>query len=423
MQLRKVNIKPGPKRPPVVTSGKNIRRTAKQRQRVNADSSMGLYKTSPSYPMTPGSTSNPVKGYSKSGFRGQTFNIPKGVKISREGMAFLKCAFAPPDFGESLATGVPDSFEGTSLVKKHRYVVSQSIPAATDRYILLLPVPGIAYYQLDMPAGSAPVSNSVFTGYKYTDFDSMFGTPDGTQTADIVNKFRFVSNHIELVPTVNAVSWTGSIQCWKLPIQLAMKAIIGAASYTITGGQGVNATNPNQYTGPFNNGVYCGAYSSGQSFSFNSIIEDLVAVPSVSSSSDFLRLDYGASGLNPDIACTPGFDNDFESVIIKISGAGNNAANSYILKTWACVEYQVVPGSPLYEYQSLGCRDDAAMQVYKRVIRELPVAKTYMDNDTFWQHVLNIIRMISGGLSYIPGPYGQIAGGVNAAAAGLQLLT
>jgi hypothetical protein len=136
MQLRKVNIKPGPKRPPVVTSGKNTRRTAKQRQRVNADSSMGLYKTSPSYPMTPGSTSNPVKGYSKSGFRGQTFNIPRGVKISREGMAFLKCAFAPPDFGESLATGVPDSFEGTSLVKKHRYVISQSIPANTDRYYL-----------------------------------------------------------------------------------------------------------------------------------------------------------------------------------------------------------------------------------------------------------------------------------------------
>lgn len=419
MQLRKVNIKPGPKRPAVVTSG-NPRR----KQRVNANSSMGLYKTPPRSALTPGSTSNPVKGYVGAGFRGQDFRIPRGLKISREGMAFLKCAFAPPDFGESLATGVPDSYEGTSLVKKHRLVATRSIPASTDRYILLLPVPGIAYYECDIYNGIPLPAAAVFHGVPYTDFNSMFGGITGTQTADVVNKFRFVSNHIELVPTVNAVSWTGSVQCWKLPIQLATKSsLTGQTSYTITGGQGINATNPNQYTGPFNNGVYCGAYSSGQSFSFSPIIEDLTQVPAAPSPSDFLVLDYldASSGLQ--IACTPGMDNDFEAVIIKISGAGTNTLNSYILKTWACVEYQVVPGSPLYEFQSLGCRDDAAMAVYKKVIKELPVAKTYMDNDTFWQHVLSVIRMISGGLSYLPGPYGQIATGVNTAAAGLQLLT
>jgi len=48
------------------------------------------------------------------------------------------------------------------------------VPASKDRYILLLPTPGFAYWQCDVTAGQPIVPGDQFIGYPYSDYVSMF---------------------------------------------------------------------------------------------------------------------------------------------------------------------------------------------------------------------------------------------------------
>jgi len=354
----------------------------------------------------------PQPGYANTGLRKLMRIDSKGSRLTQQGISFLKCAFAPPDFAANDVAGVPDSFHGASLTKKHRMVNPFVCPASMDTYILVLPTPGIAYWTASVAAGTQILAATVFTGVNYSDFATMFG---GTATsADIVNKFRFVSQHIEIVPTVNQMTWTGSFQAWKFPciVSLRENGASTANLLTVTGLQSCNATNANEYVSPFNLGLFCGAYNSNAQFDFQPILEDTGAVPSALVGGDF-------GTLNPPNAFT-GLDSGFESLCIKISAVGTNANNSMLIKTWACVEYQCMPGNLLYEFTSLSPTDDLALKVYREVINGLPVAVPFLENENFWTRVLNIIRNISGGLSVLPGPYGLMAGGVNAITTGLS---
>lgn len=399
-----------PRKGTVSTSGKKSRRVKKKMSAMTYDS-VGLYRRGPLIIQTPGASSLRMPGT-----KGKEVRLPRN--LSQDGMAFLKCAFAPPDFAYNAVSGAPDDYEGSSLVKKHRFVSSLTVPANTDRYIILLPTPGYAYWQLDLAAGTAPnLTNAIFKGAPYSDFNTMFQPGAiGVGSDDVVDRFRYVSNHIELVPTVNATSWTGSIQVWKGPVNLITRpgTNVSYDSKSVSGLQSSTATNANQYTAPFNMGAYSGAYNSGAKFDFTQITSYTANVPNVIELGDFGQLTPLSSAGGA--ATFTGMDNNFESVFIKISGVGANTTNSYVLKTWACVEYQVVTGSSLYEYQTLSPCDPLAMKLYREIIKQLPIGVSYLDNDTFWERVLGIIRMISGGMSFIPGPVGAIAGGINAAA-------
>jgi hypothetical protein len=339
------------------------------------------------------------------------------VAISEDGMSFLKCAFAPPDFANSNVRGVPDEYQGKSLVKKHRLVSSQAFSSAsTDYYFLVLPTPGYAYWTASVTSGAGIVASTVFTGVPYADCTTFFnsGGTAGTSTADIVDKFRYVSNHFELVPTANQMTWSGNVQCWKFPATLFVRqnnlttGAEGGNLWSIAGFQALNATNADQYTGPFNLGVYAGAYNTGAKFDFSQILEYITAVPSTAYSAlgDFGQLSATTNGFT-------GFDNQFDSMVIKVTGMGTNTANTAIIKTWACVEYQALPGSGYYEFQTNSPCDLVALDLYRKVINQLPPGVSFVDNDSFWQRVLQIIRQISGGMSVLPGPYGMAAGGVN----------
>lgn len=336
--------------------------------------------------------------------------------VSKPGMEFLKCAFAPPDFNTTQVHGLPDDYQGNSLVKKHKLIQPIALAASTDYYYLLLPVPGIAYYVLSKATGVAPVPADIWVPVPYSDFTSLFGTSFASQ-ADVVDKFRFISNHIELIPTTNAMQWTGNIQSWKVPVQLAPNNAIVA--YTIHGLNAVNATNALQYTAPFNAGVYACAFNGGAKFDFTQVQENLGGATSGAGSITGTGV-LAAPGAGYGI---PGFDNNFESVVIKISGIGTNVSDTMILKTWACVEYQVLPGNALYEYMTVSPKDDLAMQLYRKIIQQLPTAVTYYDNDSFWQRVLQIIQSISGVASFAPGPIGRIGKGVSIATSAVRELT
>lgn len=348
---------------------------------------------------------------------------PYGGKVSTEGMRFLKCAFSAPDFDGSGTYGVPDNFSGKSVAIKHRAVVPQTFAANTDYYFLIPPTPGASYYTCTKTAGTPLAATDVFSMFTYSDYNSIFEPVSGTanQTNAFVQKFRYVSQHFELCPTTNAMQWTGNVQSWKLPCQASFTESTdgtGNQRLTISGLMGCNATDADMYSGPFNLGVYVGAYNKGsEAWEFRDIWRIQPQLPASIQTGDF-------SALNGNGGSITGFDNSFETILVKVSGIGSNTLNTALIRTWACVEYQFTPGTVMYEMQNLKCINDSlALEVYRRVISELPTAVSFIDNANFWMRVLSIIKQISGGLSILPGPYGMVAGGVNMVSRGIENLT
>lgn len=394
-------------------SAKRRMRSLRAKSSVYATSNAGMSMG----PMVQARGTAPITG--KTAYNQAIKSMVRGgrLSLSEDGMSFLKCAFAPPDFANSNVRGVPDEYQGKSLVKKHRLVTSQAFSeASTDYYFLVLPTPGYAYWTATVTAGTPITALNAFTGVPFADCATFFnsGGIAGNSTADIVDKFRYVSNHFELVPTANQMTWSGNVQCWKFPAALFIRQnnLTGGAEagnlWSVSGLQALNATNADQYTGPFNLGVYAGAYNTGAKFDFSQIIERVTAVPSTPyvDIGDFGQLKAPTNGFT-------GFDNQFESMVIKVTGMGTNVGNTAIIKSWACVEYQTLPGNGYYEFQTTSPCDKVALDLYRKIINQLPPGVSFVDNESFWQRVLQIIRQVSGGMSVLPGPYGLAAGGVN----------
>lgn len=392
-----------------------VSKSAKRRaRRANAP-----YRSEGVYPaiQAPGVSSGAIK-------RARLNNAARiltGARVSPDGLAFLKCAFAPPDFDQSRVQGAPDKYEGMSLVKKHRLVIPDTFAASRDVYYILAPCPGVAYFKTDVAAGADVGSSTVFTAVHYSDANQMFGGNDGIAAADQVTKFRYVSNHFEMVPTTNQMTWTGNVQSWKIPLSIEVRNSPGATNanslWSVIGLQACNATNANQYTGPFNLGVYTACYSKAADFTFNSILENSSAIPADTATPGTFGQLIGTT------SCVPGMDVSFDSLVVKVSGIGSNTSNTTIIKTWACVEYQVLAGSPLYEFATFSPCDELAIQIYKKVVNELPVGVSFTDNEGFWRRVLQIIKSMSGGLSVLPGSYGMAAQGVHALSSAIDALT
>jgi len=347
------------------------------------------------------------------------FQLARGSRLSAEGLRFIKCAFSAADFDGSGTYGVPDDFGGRSTAVKHRAVASFSFSANTDYYFLIPPTPGAAYYLLTKTAGSPVLYTDVFNVVTYADYGSIFAVTTGAASNFAVSKFRYVSQHFELCPTTNQNNWTGSVLVWKLPCQAGWSNQNGAAvnRLTVSGLSGVNANDADMYSGPFNLGCYAGAFNKGSTdWKFSDVWENQLSLPETVQAGDFGQLAAGGATVN-------GFDNNFETILVKVSGIGANANNTAILRSWACVEYQFTPGSVMYEMQNnKNLCDELAIKLYRRIVTELPTAVSFLDNANFWTRVLGIIRQISGGLSVLPGPYGLAAGGVNSLATAVEQL-
>lgn len=360
------------------------------------------------YPMVAPSTST------KNTMANTVFEQMRKVKgkITSEGMAFLKCAFAPPDFQSTKVQGVPDNFQGNSLTVKHRFIGTDILSASQDVYYVLAPVPGVAYFKYFTATGVTPPTTSQFDGEAYPDFNNYYGSSAGTN-ADLVSKFRVISNHFEIIPLVNQMNWSGSIQAFKIPLQMIERLDnTNVNTYAMAGLQSVKgASNAPQYSGPIINGVFTGAYRSSPDFEFQQTTENYRQIPrNVLTPADWGILQNGAG--------IPGYDNGMEAICIKITGVTDT--ESIMIKTWQCVECIIDPQTALGQLMTESPCDPVALTIYRQVIKELPVGVSYMDNDRFWQRVLQIIQKISAPLSIIPGPYGAVAGGVNTIASGLE---
>jgi hypothetical protein len=338
--------------------------------------------------------------------------------MTQEGMSFLKCAFAPPDFTDTGIKGIPDTFRGLSLLKKHRLTTTIQFPNAQDYYILLLPTPGYAYWYCTTSADVAPVFTQAFTGVPYSDFTSLFGNTLYS-ASDVVKEFRMVSNHLELKTTTNQMQWSGSITSFKFPATLIQRPNTADLSdiYTISGLDSILSNKANIFCDAFEKGVFTGCYNQSPEFLFSGIFPAL-QYPFIPHTT-LANIDWGQLG---GISNIPGFQNDFECSLIKISGV--TGAQSAILQTWACIEYKCDTSSSVYDYQTFSPQEDCmALRAYREIILSLPVAVTASQNADMWARVLNIIRSITSAGSYLPGPYGLLSSGVNIATRGLQQLT
>lgn len=359
----------------------------------------------------------PIMHYSSNAPMRKAKVIIGSSRISQDGMNFLKCAFAPPDFSGERVSGVPDNFSGRSLVKKHKIIKSFTFLTGNDYYILQMPTPGVSYWMATVPAGSPLNSGTTFSPQYVTDFASVFGSVDGSNAADVVTKFRYVSQCIEIVNTTNEMTWSGSIQAFRMPMTMATTTyqIAGAAaqSYQINGLQGANSQNANAYTAPFKAGFYGVTGNGNGPFNFSDILEGNGSIPRAGTTP------VGAFGIFN--GCVTGFGL-MDSMLIKVSGL--SSTNTCILKTWSCVEYQVLPSSALYEYSNFSPREDElALKCYREILNNLPVGVPYFENDGFWERVLKIIKTVSGLGQAIPGPYGLISSGIHSAAVGIEQLT
>lgn len=335
--------------------------------------------------------------------------------ISKAGMDFLKCAFAAPDFDGSSVYGVPDDYGGKSLAIKHRAVVSETYLQNLDVYYILAPIPGIAYYRVTTAAGVPLASTATLNAIPYSNFSNIF--PNTPQGNSVTSKFRMVSSHFEIVPTTNNNNWTGNIQAFKVPLQMFenTNTTNSLLYWSVSGLQGANATDADMYSGPFNLGIYTGSFNKGAKFDFQEVLRDQNNLPSAVLA---LNGDFGQF-----VGQIPGFDNNFETTIIKVSGIGANVNDTALIKTWSCVEYQFVPGNIMYESQLLHAgQDDIALAIYKQLVVQLPLGVSFLDNANFWQRVLKLISQMGGALSILPGPYGAVAGGVGAISTGLEQL-
>lgn len=277
--------------------------------------------------------------------------------------------------------------------------------AGSDAFIIQVPIPGIAYLWGSNVAGVLNL-NPVY----YTDMLSVF--PLNGETTN-VNQFRYASNVLEIIPTVNSMTWTGSINLFKTSCTLSYTST-AVDAYMLSGlYDAVNSSRPEMVL-PFNAGVYTPTRTSADDYPFVPIMSQQKwadIYPSASTTTvtgPVTNITFGP-------ITTTGFTGlgNQEVTVIKIP-AYSVAGNAGTIRSWACVEYQVASSSPLYEYSTLSApHDPLALELLKRFYREHPAGCPYYDNESFWKRLLEWIRSTSAAVSMIPGPIGDAALGVN----------
>lgn len=294
--------------------------------------------------------------------------------------------------------GIPDEYDGSTISKRHQLVGGlPSFTAGKDGYIIMLPVPGVAYFWGERTAGDVS-SAMALTAVKYSDFSTLFAT--GSE-AIVVNNFRYASSVLEIIPTVNAMSWTGSIQVFKGRCKGVFAPTATTTNFfEVEGLDVLNSTKPDNVL-PFNHGMYAPTRCTEADYPWNPIMTscDISKVIGPNPAGNFTFT--GMTNFT-------GFGCQ-EAVVVKIPAYA--AVDTAILRTWACVEYQVSSSSILYEYTHASpVYDPLALQLLTRFFKEHPTAVPYYDNDSFWQNFLKWAKTITGALKVIPGPVGEAAG-------------
>nr|QXV86365.1 coat protein [Nodaviridae sp.] len=351
--------------------------------------------------------------------RGANMKMGDMMRMSPAGLAFLKCAFASPDFNTDPGLGIPDKFQGKVLSRKDVLTSSLSFAAGRDTFLVVLPIPGMAVFSADVPIGTFPIAGTTFNGSAFPGFSTLFGTTSDLRSAN-VTAFRYSSMNAGLYPTSNQMQFAGSITVWKAPIRLASNvysltipttAPLTTSQYVqaLTGLESIQAVGPENVAHSFIDGVYTTSTCNEPEFEFSDIIEGVQSLPPAGvtgpQSGQPFTIDAGAAGTGG----ITGLGN-MDAIIIRVS-TPTGAVNAAVLKVWACLEYRPNPSSLLYQYgHDSPPLDELAMRQYRDVARRLPLAVIAKENAKFWEMVQRILRGTLSIARNVPGPIGVGAG-------------
>jgi hypothetical protein len=203
------------------------------------------------------------------------------------------------------------------------------------------------------------------------------------------------------------MTWQGNIQVYKGYIEQSSYSSSATAFETVlTGFEICNSVKPGAVF-PYNCGVYSVTAPADPIMPWVPIVFD-TPYTNISPLSTNRSITFTNSGLN-----YLGMGKH-EVVLIKLPAVSTASVNSGILRTWACVEFQVNSNSILYDYSRISPpHDPLALELARRFIHENPSAVPFYDNDTFWQRVNAWIIKTTGVLRLIPGRVGAAAGAVN----------
>lgn len=340
--------------------------------------------------------------------------------LTTPGLNFLKVAFAAPDFDTLPIAGVPDTYTGRTLVKTFRSVDTLTlsgkiVDASGNGYMIVPPIPGMTYFYPSNP--TSPSSSTVWTGKVFPTYDTVFGSnPDAASTN--AASFRIVSNVVELVPTTNALSWTGSIAVYKTNLEWASALTAGTGSgYTvpvISGVEGITGSNSDQFTTPSNMGIFASATSSQPDFDWVPVTDGMRTLPPSLPAGITVPGAYGSFTCDSARAL-PGMSS-LDTIVIAFRGVVA-PTNTFMLKRWSVVELQINNQSALYDYSTPSATyDPIAMQMYRDMVRSVPIAVSYYENANFWQRLIDIMRSSAAFVTRNSGTIAGIARGVAALA-------
>lgn len=356
--------------------------------------------------------------------------IQRPMQMSEAGRNFLKCAFAPPDFNTDPGQGIPDAFEGKTLVRKD--VTTSSINATDnmDSFYLIAPTPGVSYWTVEVAAGTLPLTSSTWTPVYVPGFETLFGKTgqsDTNKRANQVSMFRYASLAVGLYPTSNLMQFAGSITSWKIPLRMQMATYIAniatspvvniaQTGWIVNGLDGTSKVSPDNYAGTFIEGLFSQSIANEPDFEFQPVLEGIYECPILGTSGGNPGDQFG--NLNGDVLGCGMMD----SLVIRVSSP-KSAVNNFILKTWSCIEYRVNPNSALYQSaKDSPALDMVALAAYRKVALSIPVAVPYHKNAEFWNRVRQILMSALDTARYLPGPIGELATGIQATTKALQTL-
>jgi len=351
-------------------------------------------------------------------------------RLSPDGIAFLKCATASPDFDGITPAGVPDMYGGKTVVKNDLLTQSISMAPGTVTYLLSTPTPGVAAWKCTLnktalaPTGFELPAGSTFTPILFPDTTALF--PNAVGFSDLafeisntteVDRFRTVAMSAELASTNNNFDFAGTITAFRTPLQLTTSsrdslAVDAKMVETLTGIDGIGQTsNSSQvYVSDTKSGVYTVSMHRDSTFEFCDIRDNVNALTSVAA--PFGTVPAGNSAVNF-IGPMLGMDN-FDSILFRVDVPLGAAAQTFFFRRWQTTEYQPVQSSMLHQFSRFSPPpDEAALLQYKYITSMLPIGVPSAQNESFWRRILGIIRGIATPLSFIPGPIGEIATGVN----------
>jgi len=277
--------------------------------------------------------------------------------------------------------------------------------------VVQIPVPGVAYLYGEQVGGSGTVT---LTPVYYSDFLTLF--PAGGELTN-VTQFRYAGQAMEIIPTVNAMTWTGSVQVYRGPMELSP---VGASSTTIGLGlaglaQVMNSSKPDAVH-PFNMGCYCVSRQQQPDFPFHPVMPNTIfsEVPVYGVTGGFSVTTTGSTAFT-------GLGS-MEAIVYKIPNY-TATGNLFTLRTWATMELAVASNSALYEYAHMSpAYDPYALALARKAYNEIQLCVPFYENDGLWSKILAFIRSTSAALSFVPGPAGEIALGVNTIAEAINTL-